>query len=473
MRSLLLTLACLFTLAWASAAEGTRPNFIFFITDDVSAEDLGPYGNRAIQTPHLDRMAREGLVFDNAYLVISSCSPSRCSIITGRYPHNHGAPELHLPLPAAQHTFVRDLRAAGYYTLISGKNHMAPPEQLGFEKSSAGGKPAGSEDWVTLLRNRPPDRPFFAWFASYDAHRDWQLNDRARRYSPAEVVVPPYLVDGPQTRADLAQYYHEVGRTDAALGELFAELERQGIAGQTYVIYCADNGRPFPRCKTRLYDSGIKTPLLVWRPGTIRPGRTASLVSSIDFAPTFLELAGLRPGPTFQGVSFAPVLRDPAATVRDYAFAEHNWHVFSAHERMVRHGNWLYIRNAWPDRQNLCTESDATFPAGKELWDAHAAGNTRPHQRDVFLQPRPREELYDVSGDSHQLTNLAGEPRYASTLRELRAVLDRWTRETGDTVPARPTPDRSGKRQGKDARGELPGEKTNATQINHPGPVRR
>jgi arylsulfatase len=474
MRSLTLLLAWLCVLGNpVSAAETRRPNFIFFITDDVSAEDLGPYGNRAIKTPNLDRMAREGMVFDNAYVAISSCSPSRCSIITGRYPHNHGAPELHLELPAGQRTFVQELRAAGYHTLISGKNHMGKPDVIGFAQSSTGGKPAGSEDWVGLLAKRPTDKPFFAWFGSYDAHRDWQENDKAPKYDPASVIVPPFLIDGPETRADLAQYYHEISRSDYYLGELFKELERQGIARDTYVIYCTDNGRPFPRCKTRLYDSGVKSPLLVWRPGTIQPARSKSLVSSIDYSATILDLAGVPAPATIQGVSFAKVLKDPNAVSRDYVFAEHNWHVFGAHERMLRHGDWLYIRNSRPNQQNLCVESDETFPAGKELWTAHAAGKTSPLQQDVFLNPRPREELYHVSDDPQQLSNLAGQTRHAETLAQLRAVLERWSQETGDTNPKNPTPHRAGKKSGPQPRGELPGESAKATSINRPGPVLR
>ena len=153
-----------------------RPNFVFFITDDISADDLGAYGSTVAKTPNLDRIAADGLVFDKAYLTTSSCSPSRCSIITGRYPHNTGAPELHLPLPEDQVTFVQKLKDAGYYTVISGKNHMNDSDKIGFITGSDGGKPAGSEDWVQQLKDRPKDKPFFAWFGSYDAHRDWQMD---------------------------------------------------------------------------------------------------------------------------------------------------------------------------------------------------------------------------------------------------------------------------------------------------------
>ncbi len=454
-------------------AEEPRPNFVFFITDDISAEDIGPYGNRQIQTPHLDRMAAGAMVFDRAFLVISSCSPSRCSIITGRYPHNHGAPELHMDLPQTQATFVRELRNAGYHTVISGKNHMGNPAALGFSKTSPGTGPGASEDWVQLLRDRPKDKPFFAWFASHDAHRAWTVDDVSPRYGPETVRVPPYLVDGPQTRQDLAGYYHEISRTDATLGSLLAELDRQNIAQNTYVIYCSDNGRPFPRCKTRLYNSGVQTPLIIRRPGHVAPARTQSLVSSIDLGPTFLEMAGLPTLASAQGVSFAPVLKDPRAEVRDYAFSEHNWHVFAAHERSVRFGKWLFIRNAWPSRRALCLESTDAYPAGKELWDGHAKKRTTPDQEDVFLQPRPGEEFYDTESDPHQLQNRIASGEFAPQIREAREILERWTRETGDTVPKDPTPDRKGEKRGGPLRGEMPGASAGAASIVAKGPVRR
>lgn len=473
-RTLIILLIAALPASLVVAAADDRPNFIFFITDDVSPNDLGCYGNKAIQTPNLDRIAREGLVFDNAYLTISSCSPSRCSIVTGRYPHNTGAPELHTSLPADQTIFPAVLSKSGYYTVLSGKNHMGDVKR-GFDKISGGKGPGKEGDWVEILQNRPKDKPFFFWFASSDAHRGWTINDQAPSYDPAKVIVPPFLYDGPLTRKDLTGYYHEVSRTDYFAGELVKELKRQGIADRTYLVYCADNGRPFPRCKTRLYDSGIKTPLIVWCPGRIKPGRTDSLASSIDFSATFLELAGLSKPASVQGVSLAPILRNPKASVRDYAFAEHNWHVFQNHERMVRHGRWMYIRNAWPERQNLCVESDPTFLAGEELWAMHKAGKLNAKQKDVFLKPRSAEELYDVEADPQQLQNLADYSEHADTLKQLRSVLDRWADQTGDTVQDNPTPDRQdayGKRNRDFKRGEFPGAARNAPKINHPGPIR-
>jgi arylsulfatase len=315
------------------------------------------------------------------------------------------------------------------------------------------------------------------WFAAVDAHRDWEKNDRYAQYDPAKMRVPPYLFDGPVTRQDLADHAHEISRLDSFVGKVVAELERQGVAENTYVFFTADNGRPFPRCKTRLYDSGVKTPLIAWRPGAIEPGRTDSLVSTIDLTPTVLELAGAPIDERVQGVSFAPVLAKPQAVVRDYAFSEHNWHVGAAHERSVRHGDWLYIRNNLPEIQNMCMESGPAFPAGKELWDAREEGKLNADQQDVFMQPRPADELYHVKDDPHQLKNLANDPAHAERLAQLKKVLARWTSETGDSVPANPTPTVAlvgGRQHLQPAfkRGPMPGADRGADKITADGPVR-
>jgi arylsulfatase len=179
-------------------------------------------------------------------------------------------------------------------------------------------------------------------------------------------------------------------------------------------------------------------------------------------------------------VSFAPILTDPTATTRDYAFSEHNWHVGQAHERSVRNGRWLYIRNSYPELRNECVESGPMYPAGKELWDAQAAGELNADQRDVFLQPRPTEELYDVAADPHQLRNLATarpSKEHSEAILRLRRALDRWVEETGDTVPMNRTPSAPvvGRGQGMGQHfehGELPGAARQAETINAAGPIR-
>lgn len=472
MRSAITLLFC-FSLLQAGIA--VQPNFVFFITDDISPDDLTIYGNAFVRTPNLDRIAKSSLVFDQAYNTISSCSPSRCAIITGRYPHNTGAPELHTALPPDQRTFIQALHEAGYHTIISGKNHMGKAAALGFDVSSDS-SPSGAENWQRHLRERPKDKPFFAWFASHDAHHPFEITDQAPTYDPKDIAVPPMMFDGPCTRRDLAEFYHEVSRTDYYAGLLWKELEAQGIAANTYFIYCADNGRPFPRCKTYLYDSGIKTPLLISGPG-VKTGRTASLVSAVDYAATFLELAGVTRPVSIQGVSFAPVLHDPTAKTRDVVFAERNWHVFQTHERMVRFGDWLYIWNAWPERHNVSGESAwrTFFPAAGDLWDAAEAGKLTPAQLLLTQTPQPQEMLFQVSRDPHQFQNVAADSQHAEVMRQARALLAEWKQQTTDSVPKKPTPDRGALHESTERstkRGDFPGADLGATKINHPGPQR-
>ena len=458
----------------ASVRGEERPNFVLFIADDVSFDDLGCYGHPHIATPAIDKLAAAGMRFTNAYLTTSSCSPSRCSVITGRYPHNTGAPELHTKLPDAQVRFPELLREAGYYTVLSGKNHMFGNKDRAFDKITGGGGPGKEEDWVGHVKDRPLEKPFFFWFASSDAHRQWKITEPDRVYSKEEAVVPPYLIDSQTTRQDLAEYYHEVSRWDRYIGEVAEAIRAQGDLENTMLIVMADNGRPFPRCKTRLYDSGIKTPLVVHFPKVVtKPAVSHSLISTIDLSATILELANVARPESVQGVSFLPVLKDPSATVRDVVFAEHNWHIYQSHERMVRFGDFLYIKNNYPERQNLCVEA-IEFPAGEDLVAAHQAGNTSKAQQNIFRKPCPSEEFFQVSEDPHQLTNLAAEPEFSEALQRARNLLEQWTEQTGDSVPENPTPDRGapGKEKRRNPHREFPGESKGASKLNHPGPVR-
>ena len=464
----------------------TSPNIVFFIADDVSQEDFGCYGHPKIKTPNTDALAASGMRFENAYLTTSSCSPSRCSIITGRYPHNTGAPELHVRLPESQIRFPELLREAGYYTVLSGKNHMFGNKDRSFDKITRGGGPGAEKDWVQHVQDRPKDKPFFFWFASTDAHRSWGMSDDAPVYSNDDIVVPPYLVDTEVTREDLTGYYHEVSRFDHFIGLVTAELKKQGVLDNTMIVIAADNGRPFPRCKSRLYDSGIKTPWVVHYPRLVtKPSVTKSLVSVIDLSATCLEIAGIERPETVQGRSFVPILKNPEAEVRQMIFSEHNWHVYKNHERMVRFGDFVYIKNNFPNQPNLCYESDDHYPAGKELWLAHAAGKTTPEQQQVFANPCPEEELFKLSDDPDQFEDLSKNSDYAKQLKQARRLLAKWTEQTGDTVPENPTPHRHappriengeiippGKSKKRNPHAEMPGAARNATKINHPGPLR-
>lgn len=426
-----------------------QPNFIIIIGDDVGWNDLTAYGHPHIQTPFTKKMAENGLRFTNAFLTTSSCSPSRSSIMTGRYPHSTGAGELHQPLPHDQVVFAGLLKQAGYYTASAGKWHLGEAAKVNFD-TIVDSRPSGCEKWIETLQNRPKDKPFFMWFAGHDAHRAYQENAIPEPHKPEDVVVPPFLPDNEETRKDLALYYDEVARLDNYTGQVLEELKKQGIEEETFVLYMSDNGRPFPRCKTRLYDSGVQTPFIAYWPGTIKPGQsTDNLVSAVDIAPTILELAGLEKSPTFQGVSFAPMLKDPSFKTRDYVYAEHNWHDYQAFERSVRSKKYLYIKNAFP-QFNASPPADAVRSITyQKMIQLHNTGQLPAEQLDCFIVPRPAEELYDCEKDPFQLKNVANDPEYENVLVTMQNALQRWTMETNDKVPEKPTPDKFDRWSGK------------------------
>ncbi len=474
-----------------SVPTTSRPNFVFIIGDDISAEDFGCYGNPGIHTPNIDRLAAQGLRFTNAYLTASSCSPSRSSIFTSRYPHNlETAAELHGLLPEGIPMFPKLLRDSGYYTAHAGKAHfggesdvLSGPAVAAFDLGGDGerddlkGGRGGENQWIARLRGRPQQKPFFMWFAAHDAHRAWDADSFAGMHRPSDVRVPPYLVDTPETRADLAHYYDEITRLDYFVGEVVRELTRQKVLENTVIIVMADNGRPFPHSKTQFFDDGIKTPLIIrWPIGIAQGATSASLVSSIDIAPTLLELAGVERPDSFQGVSLVPILHDPKASVRDYIFAEHNWHNFTAHVRMVRHGEFVYVRNAWPQLPQPGAADTFYNTSADALKALHVQNKLTPLQS-IVLQPNaPAEEFYDLAADPSQVRNLALETSPPAALAALRAILTRWTEETGDTVPVKPTPTNviyeTGMKTAEFWRGDAPGAASQAAKINRPGPVR-
>ncbi|MBA4065625.1 MAG: heparan N-sulfatase [Isosphaera sp.] len=437
-------------LALAAPAAAAPPNVVVVIADDMAAEDCGAYGHPKVRTPNLDRLARDGVRFDRAFLTCSSCSPSRASILTGRYPHQTGAEQLHWPLPADQVMVSTPLRKAGYWTAAAGKWHLGAAAKKQFDVVEEGGGKGGNEGWVPLLRGRPKDKPFFVWLAATDPHRPYEPGAVAKPHAPADAVVPPYLPDPPAVRADLAAYYDEIARLDAHLGEVLDELDRQKVADDTVVVFLSDNGRPFPRCKTTVYDSGVRTPFVVRWPAKVKAGGVCGrLVSSVDLAPTVLGLAGLKPGPTFVGKDFAPLLADPTKAVREFVFAERNWHDYEARIRAVRSERFKLVRNDYRDLPNTPPADAVRSPSFAELVRLRDADKLTPPLRACFAKPLAREELYDVDADPHELADVSADPRHAAELGRLRAALAGWAKETDDRVPKERTPDGFDRETGK------------------------
>ncbi|QDH81655.1 sulfatase [Echinicola soli] len=459
------------------------PNVVLIIADDVSADDLGAYGNPFVQTPNIDNLAKHGIKFNHAILTASSCSPSRISIITGRYPHNTGAAELHTQPEVDFESIASRLKAQGYYTGQAGKWHMGKLLKRGFDRIYTKHQEigdGGEAKWIPSLKERDKDKPFFFWFAALDAHRVWGENKFSNTHDSEEIEVPKTLVDDDSTRIDLRQYYDEIKRFDFYIGEVVRELKKQQVYDNTVIIVMADNGRPFPRDKTRVYDSGIKTPLIVhWPEGISSNSESNSLISSIDIAPTILDICGIKAPGSFQGRSFKAILNDPQKDFRNYAFAEHNWHDHEAHERMVRTADYLYIINFRPELPNQGPADAINSPSFRSLVRANKAGSLTAAQSDVFMVPRPAEELFMVKDDPRQVVNVLHDPlrktQILDTRDELREVLMEWMEETGDSVPeqltkdwyTRDTGNRIKENFGK--RGQMPGEKEGADLSNKKG----
>jgi arylsulfatase A-like enzyme len=409
------------------------PNLLVLLADDQGYGDLSCYGHPVLRTPNIDRISKEGMRFDRAFLTISSCSPSRASILTGRYPHSTGAPDLHQPLPADQWTVARHLRGAGYHTMAVGKWHLGAPEKKQWDQVVDASGVDLDKKALALLSGRPKDKPFFFWVASTDPHRPFGETPGSTPHDPAEVVVPPYLPDHPLIRKDLALYYDRIERFDRQVGTILDELARQGILESTFIVYLSDNGMPFPRAKTTLYDSGIRTPLLLRHP-RFRPGSVSrELVSTVDLAPTLLELAGVTPK-TMQG-------RSIFSKARDAIFAEANWHDFAQFTRAVRTDRFLYVRNFYPDKPLWNSVDSIQSGTWTGMLEVKAAGKLTPAQAAIFVEPRAEEELYDLEKDPHSLRNVASEPAYEPSLNELRKRLSGWMEETSDAVPAQRVPD--------------------------------
>lgn len=461
-------------------AKDQRPNIVMIIGDDISRDDFGCYGHPLVKTPNIDALAEDGMRFNSMFLTASSSSPSRCSIITGRYPHNTGACELHSPIGPEQVFFPEVLRQAGYYTALAGKFHIGGktiepegPAVRAFDRAGGsrndGGGTSGAKMWVPYLQERPKDKPFFMWFASHDAHRNfWDKELLVPPYDPDDVVPPIYNVNAPATRKDYAGYYNEVTRLDHYVGEVIAELKRQGVYENTFIFVMADNGRPFPRAKSHVYESGILTPFIVHYPkGIKQPGTVCnSVVSIIDLAPTLLSLAGTKIGETFQGRSFLNLIENPNARFRTYAFAEHNWHVSEAYERMVATDRYLLIENKRPQ---LPVKSNMTTPTGRDLRTAHENGTATEFQARILAVPQPEVLLFDRIADPLQQHDIAADhPEIVTTLLN---VLHRWQDQTDDTVPEYLKPDR-GKEKTVNYmdRVEMPGASRGAKTCKNSGP---
>ena len=311
------------------AADASRsPNVLLLVSDDQGLE-LGAYGARGPQTPNLDRLAAEGCRFTRAYATAAVCTPSRSSLYTGLYPTRNGATGFS-PVREDVRVWGEVLSQVGYRTGLIGKLGAKPIARFRFDfksRTNPDDARARSVEWhVETLRAflaeglaKGDDRPFCLLVNFRDSHFPFPTDGaptgwkgaRERPHDPAAVVVPPFLVDRPEVRAELADYYDGLRRMDVTVGALLETLEQAGLARETLVIFTSDHGMPYPLAKTTLYEAGIRVPLLVRWPGVVDAGRVEdALVSLVDVLPTLVELSGQRVRDDFDGRSLIPLLRD-------------------------------------------------------------------------------------------------------------------------------------------------------------------
>jgi len=412
------------------------PNFVILIADDLGWDDVGVYGNTTVQTPNIDGLAARGLRFDNAFLTTSSCSASRASILTGKYPHSNKLVHLHQSLPADQLTLGQLLKERGYHTESIGKWHIGAQVRSQFSNVIDDRQGNGTQYWLERLQNRPKNTPFFFWLASRDPHRPHTPTTQSIPlvYKPATVTLPEGFVDERKTRKEFADYYREVSRFDRDVGSVVEELDRQGVLDNTVVIVMSDNGRPFPFGKLMLYDAGIKTPFIIHWPRSINTsGVRKQLISMVDLAPTILEWAGAPVPADMEGFSFTQMLDDDTTIIRDYVFAERNWHGANAHERAVRSLTHLYKENQFP-LHGLCLDSPfSSKPSFKAYATQFRHNRQTAFDRDCFAERRaPIELKANARSGNMRSENLATDAAYTPMLEEMRRQLNDWRGATDD-----------------------------------------
>jgi len=440
--------------------ENRHPNVILMVSDDHGRETLGCYGNPVVQTPHLDGLARDGVRFVNSFCTSASCAASRSVILTGihnhangTYGHTHG--HHHFSCFDEVTSLPAMLKHAGYRTGRAGKKHYAPEHVFPFDW----GHPDGTfgRDDVQMAEachdfvRRP--QPFFLYWCSHNPHRASVLENHPLRpngfgnpsepfpgdaehaYEESEVIVPSFLEDTPEVRAELAQYYQSISRLDRGVGRLIRILKDEEKYDNTVVIYISDNGAAFPEAKTTLYEPGMCLPCIVRSPLHRNRGSTCDgLITWADITPTILDFAGLRreAGP-LHGRSFRDIIdRESPEGWRDEIYAAHTFHEITNYYpmRVVRTKKHKFI---W----NVAWKLDYSFAS--DLWySASWQGALRDKLKtfgartvDSYVH-RSRFELYDLETDPNEIVNLAEKPEYSEMVNAFIGKLKCFQEETKD-----------------------------------------
>lgn len=440
------------TLLTTSATAQHRPNILLIMAEDMSAR-VGAFGDDVAVTPNLDRLASTSIRYPNTFTTAGVCAPSRASHILAVHQMSVGAqhmrtrsfkesPYRSVP-PAHIKAYPELLRRQGYYTFTSSKLDYQ------FSNASAGSGPFSIWDYEgrqPTWQGRAEGQPFYGFVTLKQTHEGQLFPDavatnnatgtRSQVVNPDQVLLPPYYPDHAAIRADIAQHYNNIFTMDQMVGKLLRQLEEDGLADNTIVIWTTDHGDGLPRGKREIYDSGIKVPLMVHWPTGLKPAGVNSgsidkkLISFVDIGPSVLTLAGI-PVPDYMHGS-AQLVPD-ATPKRDYIYAaKDRLDGFNFRERAVRDGQFKYILNLQPDR------AGATHIAYRDqlatmqtLWQQFAAGKLNAAQR-FWFGSRPAEELYDIDSDPHEINNLADSAQQVATLARMRRALLDWRGVIGD-----------------------------------------
>jgi len=429
-------------------AEAQEPYNILWLTVEDMSPRLGCYGDTTVPTPNIDRLAKEGVRYTNAFATYGVCAPSRHTLITGMYPTSTGAmamrthkrtsaidditdPEL-LAIPTYEATpppqvkcFTEYLRAAGFYCTNNSKtDYQFKPPITAWDESS------GEAHW----RNRPDETmPFFSVFNNGTPHESGIHEKRSPEVTdPENVPVLPYYPNTLTVRRDIARHYDNIHAMDKWVGEMLDELEQNGLLDKTIIFFFGDHGDGLPRAKRWVYDSGIRVPLIIrWPDGREAGTVKDELVSFIDFAPTVLSLTGIEPPEYMEGQIFTG---SEKALPREYIYAFRD-RMDPAPERIraVRDHRFKYIRNYRPDLPYIGFIPYRDRAAMmQEILKMSKQGTLGPNQWQFWATKKPLEELYDTWADPHEIHNLAADPAHFEKLAELRQVHKEWRARYGD-----------------------------------------
>ncbi|MEZ5324378.1 MAG: sulfatase [Verrucomicrobiales bacterium] len=467
-----------------SSLGADRPNVLLAISDDQSWPHTSAYGSKMVTTPHFDRIAREGVLFNNAFCASPGCSPSRAALLTGRNTWQIEHAGTHASYFDPKYvTYTDKLAEAGYFVGFTGKG-WAPGDfaKLGRHHNPAGpafrgaggkAKPGSYADaFAEFLSQRPEAKPFCFWFGSNDPHRPFEQGAGLKAGKKLEQAeVPAFLPDTPAIRSDLLDYAMEVERFDSDFGKILDLLEQTGELDNTLIIVTSDNGMAFPRAKANCFEFGIHVPLAIRWGKRVPSGRTINdLVGFTDITATIYEATGTTPPIPFPivGRSLLPMLKIPESGTLDpnrtAVFAARERHSSSRYlslgypQRCIRSDQYLLIRNFKPERwPAVPAQKFANVKFGK---DGHLSSSKLgpdyggyhdidacpsltflvEHREDPsiarFLKlatdRRPSVELYDVRSDPACLHNLADAPEHSALREQLDEQLRAYLTKTGD-----------------------------------------